>query len=283
MIFKFNKVYILESLKDNELKTGKLLYEDMFHHNNETNEYGFEYQPIKNLKALKRFFEIILLEIKTKEISPIIHLEMHGSISGITLSSDEIIEWNDFAILIQEINIELKNKLVVVLALCHGIHFLSAFYNLIESRSPFAGLIACGDISKVEEIKNGFPRFYKYLLSSNNGNIALKELNKIINDEGRLYSLLTCRYLFKQAFIEYLKLCSANQVTKRTERIISKIKITNPKIDITKVRKDLKTHLHKNNQKNIFMNIRDIFLMYDLDPSNKELFRIEYSDISQEI
>lgn len=283
MIYKFNKVYIIESLRDNELNTGKSLHEDLLHNNDINNEYGFEYQPIKNWDGLKIFLEMIYTDIRTKSVLPIIHFEMHGDIDGIQLSSDEIVQWADLAIWLQKINIELKNKLIVVFALCHGIQFLSVFFEFINSRTPFAGLITSADYVKVSEIKYGFPKFYKIIINARNGNDAIKGLNELIKDEDRSYSFLSCRELFKEAFVQYLKLCSSKERNKRTERIITKIKKTNPNAEITKIRKEIKQYLHKNNQKEYFDKAREKFLMYDLDESNKTLYNISYQDVLNEI
>jgi len=283
MIFKFNKVYIIESLPEGELKTGKSLYEDFSHYNDINNEYGFEYQPIKNWKGLKIFLEIILSDIKEKNVLPIIHLEMHGDINGIQLSSGEVVIWRELAIRLQKINIELKNKLIITLALCHGIHFLSVFYEYMNSRTPFAGLITSSDVVKVSEIKYGFPIFYEIIINARNGNEAIKGLNQLILNENRSYSFLSCRWLFKEAFIHYLQLCSAKERSKRTEKIITSIKKNNPNADITKIRKEIKQYLHKNNQKDFFESTRDVFLMYDLDKSNRELFEINFQDVLNEI
>lgn len=283
MIFKFNKVYIIESLREDELKTGKSLHEDFLHYNDINNEYGFEYQPIKNWDGLKFFLEIIYSDIKTKNVLPIIHFEMHGDIDGIQLSSGEIVPWNELAVRLQKINIELKNKLVAVFALCHGIHFLSVFYEFMNSRTPFAGIIISADFVRVSEIKYGFPKFYEMIINARNGNDAIKGLNELINDEDRSYSFLSCRWLFKEAFIQYLKLCSSKERNKRTERIITKIKKTNPNAEITKIRKEIKQYLHKNNQKDFFNTSRDKFLMFDLDESNRTLFGINFQDVMNEI
>jgi hypothetical protein len=283
MIFKFNKVYIIESLPEDELKTGKSLHEDFLHYNDMNNEYGFEYQPIKNWEGLKIFFNIVLSDIKEKNVLPIIHLEMHGDLNGIQLGSGEVVPWSELASRLQKINIELKNKLIVALALCHGIHFVSVLYEYMNSRTPFAGLITSADFLKVSEIKYGFPKFYEIIINARNGNEAIKGLNQSISNEDRSYSFLSCRWLFKNAFIQYLKLCSAKERNKRTERIITNIKKTNSNAEITHIRKEIKQYLHKNNQKDFFESTRDIFLMYDLDESNRELFEISFQDVLNEI
>lgn len=283
MIFKFNRVYIIESLGKDEFKTGKSLHEDLQHYNDTNNEYGFEYQIIKNWDGLKIFLEIIYTNIKTKSVVPIIHFEMHGDINGIQLSSGEIVLWSELAIRLQKINIELKNKLIVVFALCHGIHFLSVFYEFMNSRTPFAGLITSADYLRVSEIKYGFPKFYKIIINAKNGNDALNGLNELIENEDRRYSFLSCRWLFKEAFIQYLKQCSSKERNKRTERIITKIKNTNPNAEITKIRKEIKQFLHKENQKVFFDKTRNNFLMLDLDDSNKILYDINYKDVLNEI
>lgn len=283
MIYKFNKVYVIESLPENEMKTGKSLYEEFFHHNVIDKGYGFEYQPIKNADGLMTFLEKVFGEIKDKDLFPILHFEMHGGNEGLLLGSGEIVQWNDLAVRLQKLNIELKNKLVVVFALCYGMHFLSAFYEFMNSRTPFAGLVASADYVKVGEIKYGFQKFYKKILETKNGNDAIKGLNAFISEEDRRYSFLSCRWLFKKAFVQYLKLCSAKERNKRTERIITKIKDSNPSADITKIRKELKQYLHKNNQETYFKTARDKFLMYDLDESNKSLFNIDYQEIMNEM
>jgi len=283
MIFKFNKVYIIESLPEGQMKTGKYLYEDFFHHNDINNEYGFEYQTVKNVDGLKIFLEIIYSEVINKKVYPIIHIEMHGGEDGIELSNGDIIEWRELALLLQKINIELKNKLVVIFAFCYGIHFLSVFYDFITSRTPFAGLITSADYVMAGEIRDGFLQFYRKIFETRNGNDALKGLNDFIHEEDRKYSFLSCRWLFKEAFIKYLKLCSAKERTQRTERIITKIKKTNPNAEITKTRKEIKQYLHKNNQREYFTAARNNFLMYDLDESNKALFNINYQEVMNEI
>ena len=188
----------------------------------------------------------------------------------------------DFAKILQPINIATKNKLFVVLALCFGGHFLSALEDYINDRTPFAGLLSSFDYLTFVEVQDGFVKYYSSLFMDKNGNVALDELNTTIKDEDRKYVFFSCSYLFKLSFIEYLKVSTNKNITERTNRLLSRIKNNNKNIDITSTRKQLKKFFHKDNQKDFFEEMKSNFLMFDLDPKNKENFDIDYSKVLEE-
>lgn len=281
MYYNFNKLYIIESLPDGDLKTGKILYEDLFKwHKENGNSFDAEYLPIKNAEGLNLFFDIITSEYRSTYIRPTLHFETHGNEEGIQLKSGEIYYWNDLLDRLSDINYYSRNYLLLVLALCKGGYVLSAIENHITKRAPFFAAVYSYDIVITEELSRGFYNFYTEIFISRSAKNAMDKLCAEIKNEASHFKLISCAHILKSCFESYLvEHCNRKMVQKRTEGFITKLKHSNNQIDINKIRPFIKKEFKKDNQKVFFNFVRDQFFMIDVFPENKERIKLEFKNL----
>jgi len=135
MDYFFNKLYIIQSLRPDDMRTGELLFDNL-HDNGEAHEmFDIEIQILK-IRRFDKYFEILRYEIAAEEIMPLIQLEMHGDETGIQLSSHEIMYWTELIEYFKDFNIISRNNLIVSLALCNGGYILSALEHHITQEHP---------------------------------------------------------------------------------------------------------------------------------------------------
>lgn len=97
--FSYNKIYVIESLQDDDIKTGKNLHESLIKwkvHNNP--KLSCVYVEVENNFQFEELMKRINLEVKSG-FFPFIHIETHGSNNkdGLVLSSGELLSWNQLA------------------------------------------------------------------------------------------------------------------------------------------------------------------------------------------
>jgi hypothetical protein len=176
-------IIVIESLF-NERRTGKELYEDviskfkLYH-----KDFVTSYNSVGNKKEFIQILRGIALLVNKKKYLPIIHIEAHGlanNKSGIELRpSGDYLEWNEVEELFREINIKLKNSLVITLGVCYG----SKFTLTLNPSKPAPFFEVITPINEVygNEIIQGYSDFYQTLLFSNDiikSVISIKKNNK---------------------------------------------------------------------------------------------------------
>jgi len=114
---------IIESLKESDLKTGTLLHNGLLKYKKlqEPNLSSFLF-TVKNKEELFQTLHGIIAKVKTNTLFPILHLEMHGSVDGVRLTSNEFVIWDELLPIFREINILLLNSLTVMTSMCMELH-----------------------------------------------------------------------------------------------------------------------------------------------------------------
>jgi hypothetical protein len=80
MIFRFNKIYIVESLPEHDEKTGSELYNDVVRWKSFNNpNLKSELISPNNKIEWKSFIDKVLSECAQDGILPLVHFEVHGS------------------------------------------------------------------------------------------------------------------------------------------------------------------------------------------------------------
>ena len=134
-------VYIIESLPDGDLKTGRNLYEKLRQEWLSNADYESVYEVIHTKKELIQLLLELTEKVKAKDNHTfyILHFETHGCENGMYLSSDEEITWRDLFSMIRPINVYMYDTLLVVLSMCDS---KSIAYNIEPGeRSPFRGAL----------------------------------------------------------------------------------------------------------------------------------------------
>jgi hypothetical protein len=272
---QFNKIYILESLNDDENKTGTKLTHDLksrclFE------KLGIESRQIKNKSAYIDYLEDIKndCERKNNKIYPLLHLEIHGldDQSGLIIKpSQEIITWNEFTNYCRKINKACGNNLIIVMAVCYGYHAISDI-KIRQGVSPYYALIGPSNIIYNNNLNIKFLKFYEKLFTSND----VLSAYKLIENE---YCIYHCEDLFIKVMLSYFRdSCIGEGKKIRIDRLLERYirESNNIKINVKQIRKELEEKIKPTEQ--IFERYKKTFLLSDIK-SNADRFKIDYNQI----
>ena len=156
-------VYIIESLPEGDLKTGRNLYENLSSMWCLDDDYDVIYKEVE----CKRELALLLYELSECVKSNnshnyyILQFETHGSETGMKLSSDEEVSWGELFSMIRPININMNDTLLVVLSMCNS---KCIAYNIEpQERSPFRGVVVTDQILEAGYLDSIWVDFYKNL------------------------------------------------------------------------------------------------------------------------
>ena len=193
------RVVIIESLPDNEIKTGKKLFEDDLQPIAKADD-SFEAVlfQVNTVAEFKNAISKTILQLKGNELVTL-HIEAHGyEDKGILLSSKEILQWSDFLDCCRKVNIQLNGLLMVTTAMCYSLPLIAKIDPL--KRAPFKAILLSTKDLTVGEIEAGFSAFfgvYRNLLNVFDATSAIiQEVNNGSN-KGK-FQLLVADYLFDE-------------------------------------------------------------------------------------
>lgn len=109
---RFNSIYVLESLRLGDAKTGEDLYDTVIFPGKVRQEDMYTvFVQIPTRKILIERLILIAQAAERANHRPIIHIEAHGGADGIELTSGEYVSWRDLIPIFTRINIACKNNL----------------------------------------------------------------------------------------------------------------------------------------------------------------------------
>jgi hypothetical protein len=111
-------------------------------------------------KALARVIDDYM---QNQNAFPILHLSMHGSNSGVTLTSGEKLDWNNLGASLSLVNEALNDKLLVAMSTCKG--FNGASMARRQGHLPFFALIGPKDNVSWRDTVAAFVAFYHHLIA----------------------------------------------------------------------------------------------------------------------
>lgn len=276
----FNKVWVIESLHDDDRETGKSLY------NNVLLPISLREKKWTTEIACPRdrdgFFKA-LSDIETEANTgtyPIIHLECHGSKKGLELSNYDFITWPELRDALIRINIASQLNTIIIVAACNGIYLINASTQL--DRAPFWAVI--GPIDEISDLalKRDFSAFYETFFQNFSGDDAINALNKGVSFSERIYHFRSAPAIFKQAYVKYHKTnCIGKGKKIRLEALVTEaMKV--PDISskgVTWARKHIKAELSKDLKH--FIKFKNQFFMIDMFPNNEQRFSLSYDDLME--
>ena len=153
------KIVIIQSLKDGDLKTGRMLYDNL----SSTlpvkyPDTSVEFYDVKVKRELATVFYKICNEISDGELITL-QIEAHGCKDGIELASGELVTWKQFLGTIRPINIKMMNLLLVCMSMCYGGALITHFEP--EKRAPYLAFVGTGSEIKAGVLLDGFSAFYE--------------------------------------------------------------------------------------------------------------------------
>lgn len=199
--FNFNTIYIIESLFDQDEKTGKILFNDTIKRNSErTGLFHTKFLAIANKAAFIECLKTIN-NYSIKGYYPFIHFEIHGSENkdGLILKSGELITWNELANETRQINITTKNNLVISLSTCYGAYFSTEIE--ILKAAPFCGCVCATSKIPEYEIIPRFTIFFETFYDSRDFDLSIIKLNEV-NDFEHRFKFMTCAEIFEELLVQ---------------------------------------------------------------------------------
>lgn len=209
MKINFNRIYIIESLQSGERCTGTELYKDLLKWKSFQHP---DFECILKNPVTHDDFLNLLDEIYNKcmneGIAPILHFEIHGASdqSGLVLTSNELVTWEELSDKLRPINYFLKNGLFITMGVCHGCYFMST--DVISKPSLFQGIVASFDTLYNGDIYIQFYAFYEELFTSFDLNKAFSKLidaNPVITDPKNKvnYACYSSEFIFAMVYTDY--------------------------------------------------------------------------------
>ena len=222
--FGFRTIWVIESLPEGEYRTGKELREDVLYYL-QIKDPGLyvEFVEVEGRTDLFVALATVKSTIERTGQVPLLHLETHGAVEGLSLKSGEFVRYDDLFLPLREMNILVQNNLFVVVAACSGAHLIQIINP--SARSPVWGF--CGPSKEVtaQDIFRGYKAFYKEAVTTGDMNRALSQLKAAIPHCADLFHIWNSEYLFLHAFRRYLTdWCSPQAIDRRTDAIIAKSK-----------------------------------------------------------
>src|SRR6266851_248265 len=279
---EFHKIWVVESLRDGDLKTGTRLAEDQLsiaRSRYENLEVAHRRPPSK--AELMKDLETIRDEALFQGIYPFIHFDCHGDPDGLQTANRDHITWEELRLLLIQINHACRCNLVIVIAACNGINLIKCCTKL--DRAPFYAAIGPETEVKAGKIERDLQAFYSKFFEDLNGDDAVRALNDGREGSERTYHFRSSCGIFNSAYRTYYNdNCIGRGKAARREYLLTKI-AENPQTKergFRWIRLMIKKALSDEDE--YFIEKRDRFFFSDKFPENKYRFDFALSDVLQQ-
>jgi hypothetical protein len=278
----FHKLWVIESLREGDLKTGTRLVEDQLfiarlRHTNLEVEHR---RPTAKTELINEL-ETIRDEALYQGLYPLIHFDCHGDPNGLQTTNGDHITWEELRGILIQINHACRCNLVVVVAACNGINLIKCCTKL--DRAPFYAAIGPETEIKAGKIERDFRAFYSKFFEDLNGDDAVRVLNDGKEGSERTYHFFSSLGIFANAYRKYHSdHCVGKGLAARREELLTSL-LRSPEVKkrgFKWIRKMVKEALSHEDEH--FLELRDRFFFVDKFPENKERFDLSLSDVLQQ-
>lgn len=274
----FNKLWVIESLPQGELRTGKNLFDNQL----DKAKSAHQDLDVEFTNPMTKSDLIEVLEkIKNEALSgiyPMIHFECHGCKEGLGTACGDLVKWDEIREILIEINRSTKLNLMIVIAACNGAHLIKVSNKL--DAAPFWAMIGPNVEVTAGQLQNNFGQFYESFFFDLNGDKAITILNEGATHQDRTYHFYSAAGIFSKAFREYYKNhCVGKGKKVRVEHLVSEL-MKNPDTMLRGVawaRKQVKKTLASEDQ--YFDMVRKRYFFINQFPENDKRFSISMNDI----
>lgn len=196
------KIFILESLKQDDPKTGKLIHNYL-----DSKGAQNEYHIFKSKSELLDICEIVKIGSAAEKYKPFIHFYCHGNEDGIgAIKSDESVElitWGEISQAFRDIYLACKQKSVICMSSCHGFNVIK----LVSRCEPCPYENVCGSFEKISfsDSYNAYTKFYDLILSGKSIHDSALEIHEDPTFPNLKFIGLDSKTLFNLTIDGYLK------------------------------------------------------------------------------
>lgn len=277
MYFNFNRIYIIESLRPQDRKTGKELYEDLLRY--QEIKYPILkviYRCISSKKEWDSLMDEIAVDCEQKGNQPILHLEIHGAESGdgLVLENGEYLAFDSIRPQIVRINVSSQCNLFLTLAVCKGLLLLRKIK--LTEPMPFCGLLGAYDTIMEDDIAIRFNEFYEEFFCSFELAKAYQRLLSVNPGIPHSYGFIHADELFCKVYHRYIEReCNDDKVIK--ERALKSTKENGIILTDRQSRRKCQRAFmaeEKRTRLKYYQSFARSFFLLDQFPDNKERFNV---------
>lgn len=247
-------IIVIQSLGENDIKTGEQLYNDILRYKQYSQNESFAF--FYDVHSIEEFEDAIRYTLESLNTGDIVTLqiEAHGNDDGIVLNNGEIVSWKHFYDLIRPINIEIGHLLIVVMAMCKSIAMISSMDPL--KRAPYRAFVCTTRDINAEEIVNAFSAFYQEYFNLLDIEKAMKALQKEVADSNGYspFQLLSAESVFNETFsdVRLIDSVAMNQLKREGKRITT--------LSVSRKAEELKHFLKETHDKFYnYYNFKDLY------------------------
>jgi hypothetical protein len=164
---EFTKIFILESLKQSDFKSGYELKQALNGYSAEgIHVPHIDYQEVDDYHTFKNAIQELTLKSSLHNDKFILHIECHGNQDGIFLKNDDFISWHELSCLLVELNKAMGFNLLLCIGGCYGGYALQ----MVKCFKPSPCMAIAGPSDEVfpDELLNRYRSFYRELLTNLN-------------------------------------------------------------------------------------------------------------------
>jgi len=207
-LFAFNKVYVIESLKDNDPRSGQDLYNDIIVRTakRQNDQFSHELFVVNTCSELKEKIGLLVQRTANASEFPMIHFEIHGNKDGFVLGSGELLKWEELYMLLAQINLNIGNNLFITSAVCYGGYLLQIVQ--LDAPCPFYGIIGSFDELTYSEHMESYSEFYQEFLTTCHLTDSLNAFHEANKQKTGKFSFIFTDEVFMNAYAEYTRLNS---------------------------------------------------------------------------
>lgn len=276
--FFFNKLFIIESLTDNDRKTGEELEARMntwaAKNNVPVQAVLFKVNTMDEWEAV---WNGIYTSIKDCANIPIIHLVLHGNEThiGIKQGKEGLIPLPDLFEKIRKANELSRNNIFLSMAVCKGLNVIRSLS--ISHHMPFCGILASEEKLYNGEALDNYTIFYQEFFKT----LSLDSAEKALRTNGvnqELYKLSKPEEIFMNAMAGYLETQSKDdKIEARAKSLASMGGIDISSEDDYRAFVNTVRQLVKEDDEKYYPRFMNTFFMFDLYPEIAERFDVPKS------
>lgn len=272
----YDAVFVIESLGEEDERTGTKLVHGTLTSAAERNGTLVELYEPRSARDLMAVLNTVARICTKYGRAPIIHFEAHGSSEGISVGGrrGELVPWQSLSPTLTQINISSRMNVLLVAAMCHGIHMADILRPM--DRSPAFGMVAPPSSVQELDLLDAMRLFYHQLLNrSGEVDLALTALRS----EGRGdFRFLSAELWMCQVFREAIKPDRNETHEQRVARLLEESYTDTIPIVTESMQRRARISDELGDEEAYFHRLRARFLMLDLFPENADRFAFTYTD-----
>jgi hypothetical protein len=284
----FGKIYIIEWLDPNDVRTGRELremLEDLLPVVAPTVKLAFK--RVASREEFLGYLRSIKDDFRATRLLPLLHVETHGNLYGIGLEGQEPLMWDEFLPELTALNQLTQLRLFFVLAACEGIWAMKMLQP--TDRAAFLALLGPNDKISAGKLSGAMRLFYRTMFEKGSGDAAFKAINDSINPDKSTFSMVNAEMLFKMIWQSFLQdRTLPDELDKRVQKIVIQNMIAFreehgfpiPPDVLAEVRRRVRRHVEAHEEH--FAEFRKHFFFIDKFPGNNKRFPITFADLQQD-